>query len=59
MTAKTFFTQKELAGELNRTRQFVAAMQKLGLEFPCTMNDVVGFLKRFPHPFEKKKKGKV
>jgi len=58
---KIFFTQKELAGELNRSRQFVAAMQKLGLQFPCTMDDVIGLLNKFPHPayvVYKKKKGR-
>jgi hypothetical protein len=52
---KTFFTQKELAGHLGRPRQYVARLQALGLEFPATYNHVIGFLKRHPRPFRKKR----
>jgi hypothetical protein len=54
---KLFFTQKDLANELGRSRQYVRDMQAGGLEFPCYLTEVIGFLKKHKHPtrFRKKK----
>jgi hypothetical protein len=49
---KIFFTQKELAAELGRTRQFVAAMQRGGLKLPVTRQEAEAFLNLHPHPMK-------
>ena len=47
---KIFLTRKEIAAWIQRNPRFVSDMMKGGLSIPASENEVIEFLKKFPHP---------